>query len=288
MTQLPPPHVLEAFGAYGNPEPAGPAWDDGYQYGNIVVSRVADSQRAAWSAKVREVLAADGVSVARPVRTTDGRHVLGGWQARHFAPGAPALRADELIVASSRLEDALSGLARPRFLARSPEDVFGVCDRAAWVNDPAAELEKVLDVSTVPSADAADALAAAAELTRLRRDFDAEEHICHADPLATTIFDGANVPVVTDLVPCWHPAGYTPALAAVDALIFGGADEGLLRRFTHIPHWHQQVLRAMLYRLFIHAVHPDAALTNWRGLSRAAELVKAACAEQVRAEGDAN
>lgn len=277
MTAHPPPHVLEAFGAFGAPEPAGPAWDDGWRYGTVVVSRVADAQRAAWSAKVREVLAVDGAAVTRPVRGTDGRHVIGGWQARHHAPGAPAARPDELIVAMCRLEEALADLARPRFLAGPAEGVFDVCDRAAWAADPAGELERVLDVAAVPRADAAAALGVAAELTGLRGGLDAAgaEQVGHADPLATTVFDGAAAPTVVDLVPCWRPRGWTPALAAVDALSRGGADEALLARFDHLPDWDQLVLRAMLYRLFAHAVHPGAEPAAARGLTRAAELVKA-------------
>lgn len=78
MTGTPPAHVPEAFGVSGSPEPAGPAWDDGWIYGDVVISAVADSSRAAWSAKLLEMLVVDGVDVAHPVRTSDGRHVLAG------------------------------------------------------------------------------------------------------------------------------------------------------------------------------------------------------------------
>ncbi|MDT5328005.1 MAG: hypothetical protein QOF25_5157, partial [Mycobacterium sp.] len=45
---------------------------------------VADHARAAWSAKVRETLFVDGVRLARPVRSTDGRYVVAGWRADTF------------------------------------------------------------------------------------------------------------------------------------------------------------------------------------------------------------
>lgn len=276
MTNHPPDRVVEGFGAYGEPEPTGPVWDDGVRYGDVVVSQVADAQRAAWSAKVREVLGGYGVTVAKPVRTSDGRHVLGGWQARQWAPGAVSARADEAVVASIRLEEELAGLERPRFLSRSADEPFGICDRAVWAEDPASELERVLDMSSVPTSHAAESLSMAAQLTRLRGELLEDTHwqVCHGDPVATMLFDGSVAPVVTDIVPRWAPAGWTPALATVDSLAWGLSDEGLPDRFDHLRNWNQLLVRAVLYRLFVHAVHPDADEGSWAGLARAAELIR--------------
>ncbi|WP_448851403.1 TIGR02569 family protein [Corynebacterium sp. 335C] len=274
MTLHPPSHVLDGFGAIGAPEPAGPAWDDGLRYGDMVLSRVADGPVAAWSAKVRSALSADRVAAVRSHRTSDGRHVLAGWQARQWAPGAPARRFDEAVVAAIALEEALAGLQRPRFLSAARGDVFSACDRAAWAHDPASELERVLDAESVPGEDAAAALAAATALMEERRPVDAPDRPAHGDPLATMLFDGAAVPVVTDIVPRWRPAGWTPALVVADALAWGGADEGLPARFARLPHWDQLLIRAVMYRLFVHAAHPDANPTAWAGLSRAAEIVR--------------
>lgn len=274
MTLHPPSHVIDGFGAIGAPEPAGPAWDDGLRYGDVVLSRVADAPVAAWSAKVRSALPAGGVAAVRSHRTSDGRHVLAGWQARQWAPGAPARRFDEAVVAAIALEEALAGLQRPRFLSAGRGDVFFVCDRAAWADDPVAELGRILDPDSVPGQDAAAALSAAAPLIELRRPVDAPDRPAHGDPLATMLFDGSATPVVTDIVPRWRPAGWTPALVVADALAFGGADDGLPGRFAHLPHWDQLLLRAVLYRLFVHAAHPEARPTAWPGLSRAAGIVR--------------
>lgn len=275
MTNHPPDRVVEGFGAYGAPEPAGPVWDDGIRYGDVVVSQVADAQRAAWSAKVREVLGGFGVTVARPVRTSDGRHVLGGWQARQWSAGEISARADEAVVAAIRLEEELDGLERPRFLTRSTDEPFSVCDRAVWADDPAAELERVLDMSSVPAAHAAEALVMAAQLTRLRGPLeDTSWQVCHGDPVATMLFDGSATPVVTDIVPRWAPTGWTPALATVDSLVWGLGDDELPDRFDHLLNWNQLLVRAVLYRLFVHAVHPDSGEASWGGLARAAELVR--------------
>src|SRR5699024_4648712 len=110
----------------------------------------------------------DGVEVAHPVRTSDGRHVLAGWRARLHRQGRPEPRADETIVACGRLEEALADVQRPRFLAQGGGDVFDVCDRAAWAEDPIEQLEGLLDPEAVPRGDAAEALAAAGGLIGLR------------------------------------------------------------------------------------------------------------------------
>ncbi|WP_298088858.1 TIGR02569 family protein [uncultured Corynebacterium sp.] len=282
MTRTPPPHVLEAFGVSGGlPEPAGPAWDDGWVYGEVVVSAVADASRAAWSAKMCESLAVDGVRVAHPVRTSDGRHVLAGWRARQHVPGRPEIRPDETLVACTRLEAALADVERPRFLAQAGTTVFDVCDRAAWADDPVPLLEQILDPGAVPREDEAEALSLAAGLLGLRGELRADGQLVHGDPVGTMVFDGSAPAVVTDLVPRWHPEGWTPAVAAIDYLAWGGADDDLLDRFDHIGaaedagRWNALLTRAIVHRLFLHAVHPDSNVAAWRGLARAAELMKA-------------
>ena len=79
---------MAAFGQKGGrPEPLGEGWEGGWRSGEIVLSLVADHARAAWSAKVRETLFVDGLRLARPVRSTDGRYVVSGWRADTFVSG---------------------------------------------------------------------------------------------------------------------------------------------------------------------------------------------------------
>ena len=70
----------------------------------------------------------------------------------------------------------------------------------------------------------------------------------HADMLATTLYAGTQPPAVTDLVPVLRPHGFTAALVIVDGLLLGAVDEGILRRFSHLPEIEQLVLRAFLFR----------------------------------------
>lgn len=274
----PPEHVIRAFGASGEPVPAGRAWDYGWRYEGLVLSPVTDSAQALWSAKVRTAVEIDGVGFSKSVRTSDGRLVLAGWQARHFVEGAISARADETLVAAQRIDAALAELAKPSFLAERVGDIFTACDNAAWTDDPISVLEKMLDPNSIPRSDCAEALTVAGGLLQLRSDLEgssARLQVGHSDVHGTLLYDGSNAPVLTDVIPSWHFSGWSTAVAAVDALSMAGADEELLTRFDHIPMWRQLLVRAMCYRLFIHAVHPDSLPGAYRGLSRAASLVKA-------------
>ena len=92
---------LVAFGLGGTqPTPLGAGWEGGWRCGEVVLSMVADHARAAWSAKVRETLFVDGVRLARPVRSTDGRFVVSGWRADTFVAGTPEPRYDEVVSAA--------------------------------------------------------------------------------------------------------------------------------------------------------------------------------------------
>src|SRR6202047_3485306 len=96
----PPEHVQASFGLTGSrPEPMGAGWEGGWRCGEVVLSMVANHPRAAWSAKARETLFADGVRLARPVRSTDGRYVVAGWRADTYVAGTPEPRHDEVVSA---------------------------------------------------------------------------------------------------------------------------------------------------------------------------------------------
>src|ERR1700742_12374 len=141
--ERPPDHVLAAFGLMGvDPVPLGSSWEGGWRCGEVVLSMVADHARAAWSAKVRETLFVDGVRLARPVRSTDGRYVVAGWRADTYVAGTPEPRHDEVVSSAVRLHEATAKLERPRFLTQGPSapfadvDVFIAADRAAWEERP--------------------------------------------------------------------------------------------------------------------------------------------------------
>lgn len=276
----PPVHVRSTFGLR---ESVGVAldgtWDGGWRYDDVVLAPVADNARAAWSAKIRESLDVDGVRLARPVRSSDGRYVVSGWHAESFITGAPEPRYDEVVSVCVRLHASTAGLERPRFLTQpvrppySDVDVFAVADQSAWDEDPlraarghgmlvgvGEEGERCLELIT--------------QLAALRRPVHTPEQVVHGDLYGTVLFAGAAAPGIVDFTPYWRPAPWAAAVVVVDAISWGGADAGLIGRWSVLPEWPQMLLRALMFRLAVHALHAHAEPGVLPGLAYTAELVR--------------
>jgi uncharacterized protein (TIGR02569 family) len=272
--------VLVAFGLRGaHPVPLGAGWDGGWKCGEVVLSTVADHARAAWSAKVRETLFVDGIRLARPVRSTDGRYVVSGWRADTFVAGSPEPRHDEVVSAAVRLHEATAKLERPRFLTQAPVapwadvDVFIAADRAAWEERPFRSLPAGAQVAP-GSADGQRSIDLINQLAGLRRPTKGPNQLVHGDLYGTVLFAGAAAPGVTDITPYWRPAAWAAGVVVVDALSWGEADDGLIERWDALPEWPQMLLRALMFRLAVHALHPRSTADAFPGLARTAALVR--------------
>jgi uncharacterized protein (TIGR02569 family) len=276
----PPEHVLSAFGlASVKPVALGASWEGGWRCGEVVLSIVADNARAAWSARVRETLFVDGVRLARPVRSTDGRYVLSGWRADTFVAGTPEARHDEVVSAAVRLHEATGKLERPRFLTQGPAapwgdvDVFIAADRAAWEERPLQSVPPGARTAP-PTADAQRSVELINQLASLRKPTKSANQLVHGDLYGTVLFIGTAAPGITDITPYWRPASWAAGVVVVDALSWGEADDGLIERWSALPEWPQMLLRALMFRLAVHALHPRSTADAFPGLARTAALVR--------------
>jgi uncharacterized protein (TIGR02569 family) len=276
----PPEHVLSAFGLSGvGPIALGAAWEGGWRCGEVVLSMVAENARAAWSARVRETLFVDGVRLARPVRSTDGRYVVSGWRADTFVAGQPEPRHDEVVSAAVRLHEATGKLERPRFLTQGPTapwadvDVFIAADRAAWEERPMQSVPAAARTPS-PAADGQRSVELINQLAALRRPTKSPNQLVDGDLYGTVLFAGAAAPGITDITPYWRPASWAAGVVVVDALSWGEADEGLIDRWNALPEWPQMLLRALMFRLAVHALHPRSTAAAFPGLARTAALVR--------------
>ena len=280
--ERPPEHVLATFGVKsGEPEQLGAGWEGGWRYGEIVVAQITDHARAAWSAKVRETLFVDGLRLARPVRSTDGRYVVSGWRADTFVAGAPEPRDDEVVATGVRLHEATAKIERPRFLTQMPVppwtdvDVFTAADRADWEDRPLQNLP--LGAPELPeSEDRTRATELLAQLAGLRKPTKSPSQLVHGDLYGTVLFAGAAAPGITDITPYWRPASWAAGVVVVDALSWGDADDGLVERWDALPEWPQMLLRALMFRLAVHALHPLSSGETFPGLLRTSALVRMA------------
>ncbi|HEV2781284.1 MAG TPA: TIGR02569 family protein [Actinophytocola sp.] len=258
-TLTPPPvHVRAAFGAKDSvPEPIerGPVW----RCDDVALRPAANPAEAAWVATTLGELHVPDLRIGRPLRSSDGRWVVGGWMACRFIEGSPEPRYDEVVAASLRLHKATADLARPRFLS-ARADVFAMADRAAWDEE-----EAPLNLSL--GGRLFHVLASSRRPTTLT------PQVVHGDLFGNVLFSGDAPPGIIDFTAYHRPPEWAAAVVVVDALSWGGADEGILRRWSHLPEWPQALLHALLFRLAVHALHPHSTQQSLRGLERAAHHI---------------
>lgn len=257
-----PPHVRTAFGVKDE-TPRSVIWAGrpAWRCGDVVIRPVPDNAVASWSASVLDGLQVEGVRLARPVRSSDGRWIVAGWSASRYVAGLPEPRYDAVVEAAVRLHAATASIERPRLLD-GRDDLVSRCAAGAF-----GERRLPLD----PAAGGT----LYAQLAAYRVAVRTSAQVVHPELFGSVLFDEDDMPVVVDLVPCWRPAAWAAAVVVVDALAWGGADDGLLERFAHLDDWPQMTLRAVLHRLALHAQHPDASPQTLAGLERAAGLVSA-------------
>ena len=134
-----PPHVRTAFGvAEVAPRPVLWAGRRAWHCGEVLIRPVPDNALAAWSAGVLDGLHVEGVRLARPVRSSDGRWVVAGWAACRFVPGTLVPRYDATVEASLRLHAATPGWPAPASSTtattsrRAPRPRRGASGRRSW------------------------------------------------------------------------------------------------------------------------------------------------------------
>ncbi len=266
-----PAHVRTAYGVReAEAVPITYGGLPGFRCDDVVIRAVPDNAVAAWAARVLDSLRADRLRIARPLRSSDGRWVVAGWSACQYLRGEPADRYDDLVAVSLRLHAATASVRRPRLLD-DRDDLVARADGAAW-----GERTVTLDADT--GGRLFDVLAAR------RRPLKLPSQVVHGDLFGTVLFDGPAEssaggtggcadPAVVDLVPFWRPVEWAAAVVVVDALAWGGGDRSLVRTWSHLDGWPQALLRALMFRVALHAQHPAATPDTLRGLEHAAELV---------------
>ena len=111
-------------------------------------------------------------------------------------------------------------------------------------------------------------------LGTLRKPVDVPSQVVHGDLFGTVLFAGAAAPGITDIVPYWRPAPWASAVVVVDSLAWGGADDDLVQRWSDQPEWAQMMLRATMFRLAVHALHPRSTAGALPGLARVVDIVR--------------
>jgi len=264
VSTLPPAHVLAAFGT-GEQAPERLPGGRGrtYRSADIVLKPVDNTAEASWLAATFEQLRVSGIRVARPVRSSDGRWVVGGWSAQRFVSGRVEPRYDDIIRTSLVLHEALVAVPQPRFL-RERDDLYSWADRLAW-GEPAVGRWQLGDGHGARLFE---------ELSIGRKPIDLPQQVVHGDMFGNVLFAGSAPPAVIDITPYWRPAVWSAAVIAVDALSWGGAQTELLAEWAHLPEWPQMLLRALLFRLAVSLSHPRSTPSSLVEMLSAAEIIR--------------
>jgi len=267
----PSPAVLASFGAGTGaaaggdtaliplPGGQGTAW----RAGQMVLKPAGDPRVARWTAGLYLSLSGHrdpGFRVPRPLRCLAGNGSAGDWVAQdresgmwvawQWLPGEPADWAGRspswpgLIAASQAFHAALAGWPAPPWLGTDGSQ-WTVGDQVAWgERDPAG----VLAAAPAPLGGQLRSLLAALRPVRL------PAQLIHGDLGGNVLFADGEPPAVIDFSPYWRPAELALAVAAVDALMWSGADPAILgplagQAETGPGDFGQLLARALVYRL---------------------------------------
>jgi Phosphotransferase enzyme family len=269
----PSPAVLASFGAGAGvaPVPLSGGQGTAWRAGELVLKPAGDPRVARWTAGLYLSLSGDqdpGFRVPRPLRTVAGNEAAGdgiaedpaagtstetsagAWVAWQWLPGEPASWAGRsplwprLIAASRAFHAALAGRAAPPWLGTDGSP-WTTGDQVAWgERDPGIVL-----------ADAPELLAGQLRsLLAALRPVHLPVQLIHGDLGGNVLFADGEPPVVIDFSPYWRPAGLALAVAAVDALMWSGADPAILgqrgiQAGYDTADFSQLLARALVYRL---------------------------------------
>jgi len=258
----PGPEVLASFGASADPVPLAGGQGTAWRAGQVVLKPAGDPQVARWTADLyRDLDPSDpGFRVPRPLRTVAGDGaagdwvhqdpLAGAWVAWEWLPGEPASWTGvspfwlSLIAVSRAFHAALAGRPAPPWLGRDGSQ-WTVGDQVAWgERDPGS----VLAAAPGPLAAQLRSLLAALRPVRL------PAQLIHGDLGGNVLFAAGEPPAVIDFSPYWRPAGLALAVAAVDALTWGGADPAILGVLADQPELDQLLARAHVGRLVTEVV----------------------------------
>jgi uncharacterized protein (TIGR02569 family) len=241
-----PEAVLGAFGVPGSaPVPLPGGQGSTWRAGDIVIKPAGSALVARWTADLFSRLSGPGFRVPRPVRSAAGDWVAVGWVAWQWLPGAPAdwsgvsPRWRQLAAVSRAFHAALAGIPAPRWLGRD-DSPWTVADQVAWAErDPA----DILGLAGEPLHGQLRSLLSAL------RPVDLPAQLVHGDFGGNVLFAGRGPSAVIDFSPLRRPAGLAIAVAAVDALLWSGADPEILDSLADEPQLDQLLARALVYRL---------------------------------------
>ena len=273
--------VLASFGARADPVPLPGGEGTTWRAGEMVLKPVGEPRVARWTADLYRALAdraRPGFRVPRPVRSATGDWIAGesvngdpasAWVAWQWLPGESADWAGvspfwpRLVAASRAFHAELAGRPAPSWLGQDGSP-WTAGDQVAWGDrDPGS----VLAAAPGPLGGQLRCLLAVLQPVRL------PAQLVHGDLGGNVLFAEGEPPAVIDFSPFWRPAGLALAVAAVDALMWSGADPGILDELAGQPELDQLLARALVYRLVTEIIFRRGDLASLAAVARGSQPV---------------
>jgi uncharacterized protein (TIGR02569 family) len=258
VTVSPPEELLAAFEVHDR-EVAPLQGGQGTAWGTIaLVFKPLDMSIEAleWQERVLGGIEEDGFRVARPVRAADGRLAVADWSAWQRTAGEHLPRRwAEICSAGERFHRACAEVPVAGWHLRL-SDPFARADRAAWDDAAVDEFTHLPPVARL-----------AGHLRPVRE----SGQLIHGDLTGNVLFHPHLPPAIIDLSPYWRPPAFASAVVALDALVWEGADRGVLSVLEGHPDPSQHLLRAAIFRIVMdHLCNPErsGAPPWWPALTR--------------------
>jgi uncharacterized protein (TIGR02569 family) len=139
----------------------------------------------------------------------------------------------DIAAAGERFHLATAQFPRPSWHPRRT-DPFARADRAAW------DAEALVPFLSLPPV---------GQLGALIKTLPAPDQLIHGDLSGNVLFHPRLAPAIIDLSPYWRPPQFATAVIAVDAMVWEGADQDVLRIFRGHPDAPQYLIRAAIFRV---------------------------------------
>ena len=232
----PPPAVLDAFGALGDPVLLKGGQGQTYRAGDAVFKPVPPTPVHDWIAATMSTVEQDGFRLARPLRTRQGAWNHAGWAAWEYIEGFLAHgRWRTGIDTCLRFHRALAGIPRPACFD-ADHNPWTVADRVSWDEEPLELAPRI-----APQVH---------RLRRVLRPLDGEIQLSHGDfGDRNLLFHTDLPPAVLDMSPFWRPAGLAVGVLVADAIVWEGAPTALVEWAGEVADFPQYLARAELRRV---------------------------------------
>lgn len=241
----PSPDVFDLFAVPADAVPVDGGQGHSVLAGDLVLSPGRDRHTANWLNPIIAPLAAEldherprSIRIAMPIPTRELHWVVNGWGATRFEPDARVCTDLDVLLATGRLLHARLAArvsARPDGI-RNRDDRWGRAELVAFGERPPAG---------IPTA-------VGGLVAELMADLDATslgpDQLVHGDLAGNVLLDADGIPLVIDVAPYWRPALWAEAVCVLDAVVWLGADLGVMEPWSSgAPQ--QAMLRAALFRL---------------------------------------